>query len=154
MTNTSNSINCKQGTSIVATVGLVTSLVLTSPVGATSDLSCNQPLLASKGACNQVRNYLSSNQSTFGQPPLQNNTEMNQILEIASLVDVIERRYNTQVVDTWMPASGLLSQVCLFVSLSNQDDLVKNCDNLELELLLLLEDKLKESHLFDMIALM
>ena len=75
-------------------------------------------------------------------------------LEINELNNEIRSKFKTSIIDKWIPAEGLLDKSCLFVKLDHQQSLVADSKDFELKLFLALEEKIKKSKFFDMIALM
>lgn len=110
--------------------------------------------LSYKASYDKYIDYATHKQSTFDDSTLKNDVEMIKLLEITNMLTVIEKKYNTKIVNTWIPAEGNLDKLCLFVSLENQNDLKLKYDDLELDLFLTLEDTIKQSQFFNMIAIM
>jgi len=110
--------------------------------------------LSYKAPYDKSINYSSYKQSTFDDSLLKNDIEMIKLLELSNIINTIENRYDTKVIHTWIPAEGSLDKVCLFVSVQDQNDIKLKYEDFELDLFLTLEKDLKQSQLFNMIALM
>lgn len=129
-------------------------------IGATliSPLSANdfnQSLqLSYKAPYDKYTDYTTTKQSTFDDSLLKNDVEMMKTIEMSYLINLVEQKYNTKVVNTWLPADGNLEKLCLFISLENQGELKSKYDDLELDIFLTLEDTIKQSQFFNMIAIM
>jgi len=75
-------------------------------------------------------------------------------IELDEVIKEIEAKFKTKVIDSWIPADGLLEKCCLFVRVESQDKLVNNIEDFELKLYVALEEKLEQSRFFNMIALL
>ncbi|MBL0686460.1 MAG: hypothetical protein JJV94_01355 [Sulfurospirillum sp.] len=118
------------------------------------DMDKKDIALSNKAPYDSYVDYSSCKQSTSYDSTLKNDIEVIKQVEILNILNKIEEKYNTKVCNTWMPAEGYLDKLCLFISLENQDYLKLQYDDLELDLFLTVEDDIKQSQLFDMIALM
>ncbi|MBL0702413.1 MAG: hypothetical protein JJV95_00330 [Sulfurospirillum sp.] len=129
------------------------SMALTSGLLA-NDIPKKDIALSNKASYDSYVDYSSYKNSTSHDSTLKNDIEMIKQVEISNILNKIEEKYNTKVYNTWIPAEGYLDKLCLFISLENQDYLKLQYDDLELDLFLTVEDNIKQSQLFDMIALM
>lgn len=99
-------------------------------------------------------NYTTQKQTTVDRLTIQNDIGMLRKLEIASFNETIHAKFETTITQTWIPADTFLEKSCLLVQVKNQEVLMKQYNDFELELYLVLEKKIAKSHFFDMIALM
>lgn len=86
--------------------------------------------------------------------PYINTKETSKAIELSNIIRTVEKKYDTKIVNKWIPADGILNKVCIFVKLENQDKLELQNSNLELDLYRTLKNTLNRSIFFDMIALM
>lgn len=84
---------------------------------------------------------------------LKNTLEISKSLEVENIKQVISNKFNSKVIDTWIPANGHFDKVCLFIALENQEDLSSQYANLELEIYKTLKLDIEKSQFFNMIAL-
>lgn len=136
---------------VVGTVALVGATFLSPTTSYGEDILSS---LAQKASYDQFIDYSSLKQSTVGEPILKNDKDMIVKMEIYEIEKVIQKKYNTKVLNYWIPAEGMLEKSCLFVSLEEQNVLLSKYDDFELDLYLSLEEKFKQSQLINMIALM
>jgi hypothetical protein len=113
----------------------------------------NSITLGQKASYNQYIDYSYSKQSTIDNSLLKNDKTMLKDIEIFEIDKIIKNKYGVKITNIWLPANDNLKKICLFVTLENQENLISKFDDFELDLYLTLEDKLKQSQLFNMIAL-
>lgn len=120
-----------------------------------STIHANEPSVAltQKASYDQYVDYSSSKQSTIDNFFLKNDKEMLKDMEIFEIKKIIKNKYGVKITNIWLPADKILEKICLFITLENQEELVLEYEDFELDLYLTLEDKLKRSQLFNMIAL-
>lgn len=120
-----------------------------------STIHANEPSVAltQKASYDQYVDYSSSKQSTIDNFFLKNDKEMLKDIEIFEIKKIIKNKYGVKITNIWLPADKILEKICLFITLENQEELVLEYEDFELDLYLTLEDKLKRSQLFNMIAL-
>jgi len=99
--------------------------------------------------------YASSKLSTSDDSIVKNDVYMLKLLEIAEINKKIKISFDTEIVEHWIPADGLLNKTCLFVRVKEQEKFVsKNDYDFELELYLQIQEEIKNSNFFNMIALL
>jgi hypothetical protein len=106
-----------------------------------------------KASYDQYTDYSSKKQTTAEDSSIKNDVEMLKWLEIGRFNELILAKYDSTITDFWEPAEGLLEKTCLFIKIEKQEELNLQVD-LELELYILLEERLNESNFFNMIALL
>ena len=146
--NTSNNITYNSmltTLSVFATVGL-------SFASAQSDIVTKPNYIAGSSYDRGV-DYSTNKQSTVDSSTIKNDIEMLRLLEIESFSSEFKSKFDTSIVNTWIPADGILEKSCLFVTLDNQEELMNSSEDFELDLYLALEEKINQSNFFDMIAL-
>ena len=136
---------------VVSTVALVGITSFTS--FSTLYANDNPRILGQKASYDTYIDYSYSKQSTIDNSLLKNDKAMLKDIEIFEIDKIIKNKYKTKITNIWLPAEDKLEKVCLFVTLENQENLVSKYDDFELDLYLTLKDKLKQSQLFNMIAL-
>lgn len=136
---------------VVSTVALVgiTSLASFS----TSNANETSITLGQKASYDKYIDYSYSKQSTIDNSLLKNDKTMLKDIEIFEIDKIIKNKYGVKIANIWLPADNNLEKICLFVTLENQENLISKFDDFELALYLTLKDKLKQSQLFNMIAL-
>ncbi len=141
--------NLEYDKAIISTIALVTSL------GTLPSLNAGENIinLRQNAPYDKYIDYSYSKQSTSDECLLKNDKKMLRDMEIYDINKIIKNKYGVKIVDFWLPAYEKLEKICLFVNLENQDELVSKYDDFELELYITLEEKLKQSQLINMIAL-
>jgi len=144
--NTSNNTTYNMFTtlSLIATVGL-------SSVSAHTEIT--KPDYIAGSSYDRGVDYSSNKQSTVDSSTVKNDIEMLRLLEIESFNSELKSKFDTSILNTWIPADRILEKSCLFVRLKNQEELMNSSEDFELDLYLALEEKINQSNFFDMIAL-
>jgi len=135
---------------ILTTISLVTTLNISSSYADSID----SVTYITTSSYDKSINYNMNKQSTVDNSKFKNDIEMLRLLEIEDFKNEIKLKFKTNITDTWIPADGFLEKNCLFVSIENQEELMKSSEDFELDLYLALEEKINRSDFFDMIALM
>jgi hypothetical protein len=130
------------------TLSLVTALAVSAPYTNNVDTSTHL------ATYDQSVNYNINKQSTVDKSKVKNDIEMLRLLEIEDFNNELQSKFETTIVNTWIPADGFLEKNCLFVSVENQEELINSSEDFETDLYLALEEKINRSNFFDMIALM
>jgi len=145
--NTSNNTTY----SMLTTLSLV-AVGLSSFASAQSDIVTKPNYIAGSSYDRGV-DYSTNKQSTVDSSTIKNDIEMLRLLEIESFNSELKLKFDTSILNTWIPADEILEKSCLFVSLNNQEELMNSSEDFELDLYLILEEKINQSNFFDMIAL-
>lgn len=128
---------------------LMSTALLFLPVGATA----LESLSTNSTSYHESMKYDSLKQSTLSDSLIKNDVDMLKILEISKLNEKITQLYGTSIIESWIPADGILDKTCLFIKVNEQERFMAELD-FELDLYLKLEPEIKDSSFFNMIALM
>ena len=147
MINTSNNTTYN---SILTTLSFVATVSISSISAHTETV---KPNYIAGSSYDRGIDYSTNKQSTVDSSTIKNDIEMLRLLEIESFNSELKSKFDTSILNTWIPADGILEKSCLFVSLNNQEELMNSSKDFELDLYLALEEKINQSNFFDMIAL-
>ena len=136
---------------LLTTLSLATVLAV-SPTYADNNVEDRLPYLAFSSYNGSI-DYSRNKQSTVDNSTVKNDIEMLKLLEIDDFDSKLQSKFKTSIIQTWIPADGILEKSCLFVALKNQEELMSSSEDFELDLYLALEEKISKSNFFDMIAL-
>ena len=136
---------------LLTTLSLATVLAV-SPTYADNNVEDRLPYLAFSSYNGSI-DYSRNKQSTVDNSTVKNDMEMLKLLEIDDFDNELQSKFKTSIIQTWIPADGILEKSCLFVALKNQEELTSSSKDFELDLYLALEEKISKSNFFDMIAL-
>lgn len=118
-----------------------------------ADNNANRSTYLAPSSYNRTIDYSRNKQSTVDNSAVKNDIEMLKLLEIDDFDSELKSKFKTSIIQTWIPADGILEKSCLFVALKNQEELMSSSEDFELDLYLALEEKISKSNFFDMIAL-
>lgn len=130
----------------------ITSIALTTGIAISGAYSSDIELNLIQPVSSHIFTQDFSSQST-SRSFLKNTLEISKSLEIENIKKIISEKYNTKVLNTWVPADGYFDKVCLFISLENQDSLNAQYENLELDIYQTLKLDIEKSQFFNMVAL-
>ena len=148
MTNSSNSL--------VSNILVAASLLSVAPAANGEDIILSD--LQSSISSSYQGDYYDPRVTTSNQyAPLHITQEMLFNAEVEKFKQLILNEFDTKVTYTWVPAKDLGEKTCLFVRCDVQDKIGENFEKLsefELNLYLALEDNLRDSNFFNMIAIL
>jgi len=101
-----------------------------------------------------VVDYSSSSKTTSQDSIVKNDIGMLKTMEIANYINIINNKFHVDIDKFWIPADKILDKTCLFFKLKNHHDIIKQyAGDLELDIYLALQNELKNSQFFNMVAL-
>jgi hypothetical protein len=130
--------------------GVAVATIMSSPIISNANINYN----VFNSSYNCTGNYVTQKQTTVDSSRIQNDVDMSKKMEIASFNEIIQDTFNTKIIQTWIPADNILEKSCLFIEVKNQEILMKEHEDFELKLYLILKTKINKSNFFNMIALM